>query len=73
MSTLFSTDAERHVFIVGFFEVLCPWPPRIPISPDYPYDLKGEYHYYMAGRGAGFITLLCVLMGVSLIFKEVLL
>jgi len=73
MSTLFNTPSERHAFVVGFFEVLCPWKPRVPISPDYPFDIKDEYHYYLAGRGAGFIALWCVLIVVALIFKEVLL
>jgi len=73
MSTLFSTPGERHVFVVGFFEVLCPWKPRMPMPADYWQELHNEYHYYLAGRGTGFIMLLCVLIGVALIFKEVLL
>jgi len=73
MSTLFSTPAERHVFVVGFFEVLCPWKPRVPMPERYPFPIKNEYHYYLAGRGTGFIALLCVLIVVALILKEVLL
>ena len=73
MSTLFSTPAECHVFAVGFFEVLCPWKPRVEMPEDYPFPIKNEYHYNLAGRGTGFIMLLCVLIVVALFFKEVLL
>jgi len=73
MSTLFSTPAERHVFLIGFFETACPWPPRIPMPKHYPFPVKAEYHYYMGGRWIGVIPHLCVLMGLALFFKEVLL
>jgi len=40
---------------------------------EYPSPLMGEYHYYLAGRGIGFITLLLILIALAKLFKEVLL
>jgi len=59
--TLFSTYQERHAFVIGFSETLCPWPPRKPIGAAAPKCLEGEYHYYLAGRASGFITLMLFL------------
>jgi len=28
------TPQELHSFVIGFFEVLCPWPPRQGIQED---------------------------------------
>lgn len=56
------TGEELHAFLIGFFEVLCPWRPRWLMSLDYDSPLKGEYHYYLAGRGIGFIALLLILI-----------
>jgi len=67
-----NTPDEIHAFVIGFFESLCPWPPRWGICPRDPSPLKGEYHYYLAGRGTGFITLLLVLLGLIKIAKEVI-
>jgi len=72
MSTLFSTPAERHIFLIGFFEVLCPWPPRQPLPNRYTFPFSKESHYYLEGRAAGFIALLLILLGVTILFKEVL-
>jgi len=69
---MFSTQAERHVFLIGFFETACPWPPRQPLPERYPFPLKAEYHYYLAGRGGGFIALLLILVGIITLLKEVL-
>jgi len=63
---------ELHSFTVGFFEVLCPWKPRYDELLPMPKYLEKEVHYYLAGRGAGFIALLCVIIVFSLIMKEVL-
>ncbi|MBW2673607.1 MAG: hypothetical protein JRD89_09375 [Deltaproteobacteria bacterium] len=70
---MFSTWKERHTFIIGFFEVLCPWPARTWLSGERLNELLSEYHYYMAGRGLGFISLLLILIGLAKLFKEVLL
>ncbi|GAI74808.1 unnamed protein product [marine sediment metagenome] len=66
------TSDEIHSFVIGFFESLCPWPARKPIGAAAPKCLEGEYHYYLAGRGTGFIALLLILVGVIKLAKEVL-
>jgi len=61
---LFSTSDEWHAFVIGFFEVICPLPPRVKIAPAKPEILK-EYHYYMFGRGCGigvWLILLAILL-----------
>jgi len=30
--TMFSTWEEGHAFLIGLFEVLCPWKPRLGIA-----------------------------------------
>jgi hypothetical protein len=71
--TFISTPEEWHSFVIGFFEVLCPWPSRYLLPGNNSSPLKGEEHYYLAGRGAGFIALLCVILLFSWLIKEVLL
>ena len=51
-----STTQEWHAFAIGFFEVLCPWPPRTSAGADVSSPLKEEYHYYLFGRGMGVIA-----------------
>jgi hypothetical protein len=67
------TSDELHAFIIGAAETLCPWKPRHPMSLEYDSPLKLEYHYYLAGRAAGFITLLLILIALAKLTKEVLL
>ncbi len=67
------TSDEIHSFVIGFAETFCPWEPRRGICPGDPSPLKGEYHYYLAGRGCGFISLLLILVGVIKLAKEVIL
>lgn len=49
---------EWHAFAIGFFEVLCPWPPRLRELSQLVKLVRDEYHYYLAGRGLGFIALI---------------
>ena len=70
---MFSTWAERHAFLIGLFEVLCPWRAARPTSPKSQVEIDGEDHYYMAGRGIGFIALLRFLVEIAKLVKEVLL
>jgi hypothetical protein len=67
------TQDELHAFVIGFSETLCPWKPYYHNQVPVPSPLKGEYHYYLAGRGFGFIALLLILTGIAKLFKEVLL
>ena len=69
----FSTWEEVHAFLIGFFEVLCPWPARVWISGERLNELLAEYHYYMVGRGLGFVILLFILIGIAKLVTEVLL
>lgn len=69
---MFSTPAERHIFLIGFFEVACPWKPRAPMPDRYPWPVKSEYHYYLGGRWAGFLALLLTLGLFITLLKEVL-
>ena len=70
-STFLSTHEEWHVFVNGFCEVLCPWPPRVRIPSPSMGEGQGEgdklnrtihaeYHYYMFGRAIGVITWLII-------------
>lgn len=66
------TGDELHAFVIGFFEVLCPWPPRYLPRGFEPSPIKGEGHYYLAGRGSSFIALLFILLGLIKLVKEVI-
>jgi len=70
---IMNTPEEGHTFLIGLFEVLCPWKPHQPISRRSRGQMKGEYHYYLAGRALGFPTLLLILTGLAKLIKEVLL
>lgn len=67
------TPEEWHSLVIGFFEVLCPWPPRTWLSGEALDKLLGEYHYYMTGRGLGFLALVILLLGIVKFILEVLL
>jgi len=71
--TLLSTPEEWHALLIGFFEVLCPWPSRYHLTMKPMGELLKEYHYYMAGRALGFVTLLLILIGLANLVLEVLL
>lgn len=58
-----NTPEEVHAAWIGFFEVLCPWPPRWPVIDEHdnpPHatrcTLIKEYHYYLFGRGMGLLA-----------------
>ena len=73
LKTLLSTSQEWHSLLIGFFEALCPWPPQYHLAMEQKDELRGEYHYYMAGRGVGFVALLLILIGIAKLVQEVLL
>lgn len=70
---LFNDPGEGHAFLIGFFEVTCPWPAARPICKKSEKEIKGEYHYYVGGRGAGLVILLLILLALAKLAKEVLL
>jgi len=67
------TSDELHAFVIGFCEVLCPWKPRKPLGVATPNPLEGEYHYYLAGRAIGLVTLILIVIGLCKLGKELLL
>ena len=69
----FPSTEEIHAFTLGFFEVLCPWKPQHRLGVATPKYLKDEYHYYLAGRGIGFIALLLILAGIAKLVQVILL
>ncbi len=73
MRGLFSTSDERHAFLIGFLETLCPWPAHYKDNLPVPSSLKGEEHYYLAGRASGFITLMLFCIAIAKLVQEVLL
>ena len=74
LRTFLSTGEEWHAFVIGFFEILCPWKPRYYIITQETADTIGnEYHYYLAGRGAGFVTLILIVIALCKLGKESLL
>lgn len=73
LKTLFSHPGEGHAFLIGLFEVLCPWKPHLPLSEKSAEEMNGEYHYYRAGRAVGFPVLLFILIGIAKFILEVLL
>lgn len=61
LSTFLSTYVEWHAFVIGFCEVLCPWPPRHrSMHKELRKQIASEYHYYMFGRGIGVIAWLII-------------
>jgi len=71
--TLLTTPQEWHALVIGFFEALCPWPARAWLSGERLNELLSEYHYYMAGRALGFISLLLILTALIKLIKGVFL
>lgn len=70
---MFSTWEEKHIFIIGLFEGLCPWPPARPPTPKSQIEADGEDHYYLGGRALGFIALLLILTALVKLIKGVFL
>jgi len=68
LKELFSTGEEWHAFLIGFFEVLCPWPARHPMKEDYLFRIENEHHYYLGGRASGVIAWLIIARLIQVIF-----
>jgi len=56
------SSEEWHSFLIGLFEVLCPWPARYRITRQSDFKPFKEHHYYLGGRVAGFLLLLLLLL-----------
>ena len=58
------TDEEKHCLLIGFMEVLCPWPSRYKVTEEAEFKPDVQHHYYLTGRGLGFIVLMFVLVAI---------
>jgi len=58
MRSLLSSPEERHAFVIGLCEVLCPWPARYSVNSRN--SINSEYHYYVSGRALGVIAWLII-------------
>ena len=57
LRTFLSTGEEWHASVIGFCEILCPWPPRRNIITQQDVNApQEEYHYYVFGRAMGVIA-----------------
>jgi len=71
---IMNTPQEEHAFVIGFCEVLCPFPPRFVPSPligegDNPLEaVSREYHYYSAGRALALLAWLGIVKLVLMVF-----
>jgi len=63
---LLSTPEEWHAFVIGFFEILCPWPPRHSINSTNP--INPEYHYYLAGRAIAVLAWIAIAKLIQVVF-----
>ena len=66
LKELFSTSEEWHAFLIGFFEVLCPWPPRHSINSINP--INSEYHYYLGGRAMAVLAWIAIAKLIQVVF-----
>ena len=66
---LLSTPEEWHAFLIGFFEILCPWPERHHMSEDYGHrTLNIEHHYYLAGRAIAILAWIIIAKLIQVVF-----
>lgn len=60
---------EFHAFVIGWCEIICPWPAYFKGMPTQESaDLKAEYHYYVFGRATGVYTWLVLAYIIKLLF-----
>jgi len=67
LKTFMNSPDELHAFVIGFCEVLCPWPPRLGMLKkkadchcERSEAISKEYHYYLFGRGMAVIAWLII-------------
>lgn len=68
LKELFSTSGEWHAFLIGFFEVLCPWPERHPMKEDYFFLIEDEHHYYLGGRAIAVLAWIAIARLIQVVF-----
>ena len=62
------TYQEWHALVVGFCEVMCPWPAWHGPSPENKKDIEDEYHYYIWGRALGILGWLAICSIIKAVF-----
>jgi hypothetical protein len=67
INNFLNTYQEWHALVVGFSEVLCPWPARHKPSQENRKDIEDEYHYYMWGRTLGISAWLAIACIIKLV------
>ena len=61
LKTFINTPDEWHAFVIGFSEVLCPWPAnRRHCEERSDVAISEEYHYYLFGRAIGVLAWLII-------------
>jgi hypothetical protein len=66
LKELFSTSEEFHAFLIGSFEVLCPWLPRHSINSIN--QINSEYPYYLGGRAMAVLAWLAIAKLIQVVF-----
>ena len=66
LKELFSTGEEWHAFLIGLFEILCPWPPYHSINSTN--SINSEYHYYLGGRAIAVIAWIAIAKLIQVVF-----
>lgn len=63
------TFDEWHSLVIGFCEVMCPWPAREGIPAEFLSVLEEEYPYYVFGRVLGMGSWILIILGGYLLVK----
>lgn len=66
------TAEEQHAFLIGVYEMLCPFKPRYKMQLDQAeYTTAREYHYYLGGRALALPFVLIEAAGLVKLFSLV--
>jgi len=57
-----NTGDEFHTAVIGYCEVMCPYPPVIACSEAVKEVAGKEYHYYAFGRAMGLISWVAIII-----------
>jgi len=66
-----NTTDELHSFVIGFFEVICPWRPstdKEKCGEGLLKAISAEYHYYLFGRGMAVVAWLIIAKIIQVVF-----
>lgn len=69
LSEFLNTAEELHALVIGWAEIVCPWPPlHKKASTAQTGILSQELHYYQLGRVLGIPTWVGILAAIKAIF-----